>query len=375
MKANIRIPYLDGLKAFCAIFVVILHYVMEFVVNSGFVGWNSGIEDANKISYFWENAPISFIVNGSFFLILFFTIISFLPAWHFFNRQDVGWIKKQAIIRYFRFLPYTLIFTLISYAIYVNGGYFNEEVATLLNLSWSAALMQGDFSWSDAFISGLFRAFWKGDGGYISVLWCMHIIFLGSYIGYALLLFFASSKKHMYIYFTILVASYFALPWAMPFVGGIMVASLAHRELKNPSSAKVRAVVGWSLFIGGLSLGLTLDGLTINYKLQDIFKVISALSILLSVFYLDCLQKVFQNKYLVSCGNYIFAIIMVHCIIMLSVSSWMFIELHNLYGYNIALFLTFFAAIFLNTAGVFFSAKILDPICNKLSNFAYNFLK
>ncbi len=375
MKNSKHIAYIDGLKGFCALWVTIFHYILAFVVGSGYIGWESGIAQEQKLDYFWQNIPLAFFSNASFPLHIFFAIIAFLPAWHFFNNQDVEWIKKQAIVRYFRFVPYVFIITVISYLLYINGAYFHEELGALLNLRWPAALMQGDLSWSDVFVSSFFRAYIYGEDSYAAVLWCMHIIFLGSYIAYALLLLFGSSKKYMHIYALILIVCCYALPWAMPFVGGIMVASIACSEVKNPSNSKIRAYLGWALLSMGLALGLSESGLTLNGIYGDILKTTAALSVLLSIFYLDWLQKIFCNKFFIYCGKYVFSMIVMHCLIMISISAWMFIKLYEIYGYNLALCITFLMSFILNAIATVLFAKIVDPICAYLSKHAYDIFK
>ncbi len=369
-----HINYIDGLKGFCAILVVFLHYLMGFV-GTGFVGWQSGIEDAQKIDYFWANFPISSIINSTFILQIFFTLVAFLPAWHYFNKQDAEWVKRQAVIRYIRFVPYVVVIKVLSYTIYLNDLYFNKEVGELINIQWIKALMVGNFSWADAFISAFFRSFYQGDGGYVSVLWCMHIIFLGSYIAYTIILLFASIRQHLYIYFILLGISFVVLPWASVFVGGVMIASIASRELKNPSSAKFRKCIGLTLLTLGLILGMGVDGFTINFFLQDIIKSCAALFITLSIFYLDFLQKIFQTPFLVRCGHYGFSIILTHCLVMLSISAWMFLKLHAWLGYDLALLLTFIISIIpLSVATVVFS-KVMDPIGLYLSQKIYKLVK
>ncbi len=369
-----HIKYVDGLKGFCALLVVFLHYLMGFVGN-GYTGWQSGIPDAQKLDYFWANFPLSAVINSTFILQIFFTLVAFLPAWHFFNKNDVEWVKRQAIIRYFRFVPYTLAIIIISYITYLSGGYFNQEVGDLINLRWISALMVGDFSWSDALFTALLKCFLYGDSGYVAVLWCMHIIFLGSYISYASILFFASCKRHMYIYTTLVLLFAFILPWSMVFVGGIMIASIACAELKKPSSPKLRKIVGVSTLVLGVVLGMGVDGISIDNTHQDIIKNCAALLVTFSIFYLDFLQKFFQNAFLVRCGEYGFSIIITHSVVMLSISSWMFLKFHSLFGYNLALVFTFILSIIPLYLATIIFAKIMDPICIKLSSKVYNYLR
>lgn len=72
-----HIPYIDGLKGLCGIWICLFHYLLAF-------------------------APFGFI--------------AFLPSLRFFQTGNVASIKRQACIRYFRLMPPVLACTLLACA-------------------------------------------------------------------------------------------------------------------------------------------------------------------------------------------------------------------------------------------------------------------
>ncbi len=125
----------------------------------GFIGWQCGIPEAEQAAFFWSSFPISAFVNTDITLQVFFALIAFIPAMSFFQNNDTEWIKKQAIIRYFRLLPYIIVAYLCSYIVYHQGWYYNKELSEVLNINWNVALLYGDFSLATVLTSALFRDF------------------------------------------------------------------------------------------------------------------------------------------------------------------------------------------------------------------------
>ena len=46
-----RIIYIDGLKGLCGIWVCLFHYLLAFA-SFGYIGWESGVADADKAAYY-----------------------------------------------------------------------------------------------------------------------------------------------------------------------------------------------------------------------------------------------------------------------------------------------------------------------------------
>ncbi len=350
-----RVSHIDGLKGLCAIFVVIVHYFIAFG-HFGYIGWQSNVEHAEKIAYYWDLFPFSAISNGTFILYIFFSLIAFIPAVRFFTQNDIEWVKQQALTRYFRFAPYVLAVTLLSYVFYINGWYFNQELGKLLDINWNLVMFTGaDFSWADAFISALFRSMIINDNAYVTVLWCMHVIFLGSYISYFILILFGS-LRHRFIFYALFLALCAYAPLFISFIVGIIVADIYSHYTK-----KIAPYITYSLLACGLFAAVFSELVIDSFSLKMYIQNLGIFFILLSVLYTEALQKALSHPFLLACASYSFEVILVHMIVLFSVSAWIFINTYHL-GYAIALIITGIASIVINVIACVLFAKIMNPI-------------
>ncbi len=366
--------YIDGLKGFSALMVIILHYLLAFDVQ-GYIGWNCGIAEAEKWNHYWTNFPLSAFTNASYVLYMFFAIIAFLPAHVLFNGKETQWIQKQAIIRYFRFVPYTFILILISYILFSNGLYFNQELGKLLQEPWNNAIMSQNMLLSDVLWSGLIGAMMVGAGNYLTSLWCMNIIFIGSYLSYAVLLFSANVKNRIFIYIFLWLALY-TTPLYSFFITGIAVADIYSTKKLSLSTIQCRIffAVGLICAIIGEAPWSTLSieyipARFIQYFLQNF----GIFSILLAICKSKALQNFFNNKIFLHCSKYCFEYIIVHALILFSFSAWVFIQIYDIWGYTMAFIVACITAIPLNIFATVACAKVLQPLTTWLSSKAYAF--
>ncbi len=362
-----KISYLNGVKGFCAIGVTVLHYLIAYG-DFGYFGWQSGIEESQKISYYWEHFPFSLIANGNFVLYAFFTLIAFIPAVRFFRGYDEVWVKKQVITRYFRFLPYTVSMTLLSYALYAYGYYYHHALGDILQISWNKAMFAGELSFLGALVSAFLKVFVINDGSYVSPFWCMHIIFLGSYLTYALLFFFGTVSCRFVCYVFFLALSFY-VPFYSAFIFGILAADIFVRygEKAFPRLSMYALAFGLICAVFGELLVYT-----INMKI--FVQNFGVFLIVLSINFSPSLQYFFENPVLLWCGRRSFELILVHFPIMFSVSAWIFMELYAVAGYMIAVLLTFLLAIPINALAMDIFAKMVAPLSRKLSDFVYAFV-
>ncbi len=362
-----KIAYITGVKGFCAIAVTVLHYFIAFG-DFGFIGWQSGVEESQKIAHYWAHFPFSLIANGNFFLYIFFALIAFIPAIRFFTNQDETWIKKQVIIRYFRFLPYTLILTIFSYFLYTYGLYLYNTLGDVLQIPWNKAMLDGNITFWDAMLSAFLRVFVMNDGTYISAFWCLHIIFIGSYLTYALLLFFGTLSCRLWCYTFFLILSFYGSFYSA-FIFGIMAADI-YLRYKDKNFPRLSIHV----FILGLLCASFGELILFNANIKLFLQNFGVFLIVLAICFSKHLQYFFEHPVLLWCGRYSFELILVHLPIMFTLSAWIFLELYALVGYFIALLITLFASIFLNITGMLLFEKIASPLSKKLSSFVYAFI-
>ncbi len=369
-----HIKYIDGLKGFCAIFVIIFHYLLAFDAP-GYVGWQSGIGQAKQWEYYWASFPFSAITNASYALFLFFTIIAFIPAHIFFYRHDKQWLQKQVIVRYFRFVPYTSLLILASYGIYTQGWYMNSELGSVLQEPWNTAMFSQNLSLGDALWTGFLGFTLQGGSKYISSLWCMHIIFIGSYLTYAIL-FFLGELRHRFIIYLFLWLALYGAPLYAFFVLGVALADILAHKLITLSVRQQKI-----LFILGLIAAMISEAPwtalpSMPYYpafLQHTLRGFGISAVLLAVSQWQGMQNFLEHKIFLHCARYCFEYIIVHVLILFSVSAWIFLQIHAHLGYAMACIITSLTAVPLNYVGAVVCGKLLQPLASWLSQKAYTF--
>ena len=221
-----RIQYIDAIKGISGIWVTFFHYVLAFF-PIGYVGWGSGVGDSDRAARFFSAFPVSAFTNSSFPLYTFFALISFTLAAAYFGGGSGESVKRQAVKRYFRLMPPVLACTMICYALLACGLMFNARLGELAPSEWSSVFYGNGASFLSALVSGIYTAFVYGDGYYCSILWCMNVIFIGSYLSYGILLLFGAARGRWLFY-----AAIFALCAAVAGDYAAFVAGIAAHSAK-----------------------------------------------------------------------------------------------------------------------------------------------
>lgn len=373
--------YLDGLKGICGIWIILFHYLLAFAIF-GYVGFECGIADADKYDYYFKYFPYSIISNSSCALYLFFAMIAFFPALHYFQNNNREWVQRQAVVRYFRLMPPILAVVLLSYGIYVCNGFYNQELGALLNNTWDKFYYTEDLSLAGAFANGLFGAIWQGNADYNVVLWCMQTIFFGSYMSYAIVLFFGNLRCRALMYavvFGLCLSSTLSFwgPMYLIFLGGITAADILAGMVKNAQGQVQGQVQGSEITAFSLLiLGLVLMHIpTVVYPwplLESIFLAVGPVCILIACARSRCLQRLLCHPFLVACGKYSFSMVLVHFPVLFSFSAWFFVTVHPHLDYSVTLALTLLTAIPINAIAVLLFQKCIDKPTSMLSKAVYS---
>lgn len=368
-NTSAHIPYIDGLKGLCGLWICLFHYLLAFA-PFGFIGWESGIPLAEQKDYYFSYFPYSILSNGSFPLHVFFGIIAFLPASRFFQSGNAESIKRQACIRYFRLMPPVLACALLSYAVFACNGFFSQEVGALLGNNWDKAFYTTALTFTGALGNGLFHALWNGNADYCSVLWCMNIILFGSYLSYGVLIFFAPLRRRFWIYALLFLLS-LSVPVYSAFLGGIVAADLlAHRPPK-PQGREY----GGLLALMGLAIG--------NFPSVLLPPALTELTLYgLGTFllFLGCarssrLQQWLTQPWLVRAGELSFAMVLTHFITMMSFSAWFFLAMHKSgLSYAPALALTLLTAIPVNALFSVLFKHLVERPTERFAQWIYRLL-
>lgn len=367
-----HIPYIDALKGISGIWVTVFHYVLAFM-PFGYVGWECGVADSDKSEFYFSSFPFSIFTNSSYPLYTFFAIVSFTLASVYFKSGNGEFIKKQAVKRYFRLMPPVLACTLICYAVAACGLMFNAQLGELAPSNWSMAFYKNGVSFLPALISGIYTAFAAGDGYYCSILWCMNIIFTGSYLSYAILLLFGRQGGRWVFY-----AAIFALCAAInghyaSFVAGIAAADMA----ENCPRLREARRLGPALIFAGLAAGNAFPIVWLPRAIDASVLYSAANFAMLLGFALSVTaQRAVSRKWLCSAGKWSFALILVHFPVMMSFSAWAFSALiKSGWGFAEATALSWAASIPVLAAAVWLFYRLVELPAEKFAQCAWEKLR
>ena len=322
MKSHIS--YVDGLKSVSAIWVCLLHYVLAFF-PVGYIGWECGVADVEKSSYFFNNLPMSFFTNSSFPLYTFFALISFIVSLAYFKKRDIAIVQRQAIKRYFRLMPPCLVCSLCCYVLIVGGFMFNEALSISVNSHWAGAFYQNGASLKDVLISSLYTIFIDGDGYYCSILWCMNVIFIGSYVVYAILALFGNLNCRWLVYAVSFLLCVKLRGDYSAFIVGVLAADIVQG---NRLQLLKRYSLGLILF--GLIIGNFIPSVSVANWLQiSVVYAVGNFFVLVGLANCEIAKRLIGSKILSRVGKYSFSLILVHFPVMMSFSAWMYLKMRE----------------------------------------------
>lgn len=365
-----RLYYIDGLKGICCICICILHFLLMFIPK-GYIGWGCSAEASeNPFDFYFADFPFSIFTNGSFALYVFMALISFIPAYSFFNTGKTDFIAKQACVRYFRFLPMVFVSCIISALLNRFSLYSFTKFYEATGNSWIHALEISDYSFSSAFYDGLFGGFLHGVQ-LISSLWCLHYLFLGSILSYSILLLCEKIKNRIPVYVMLCIFLY-TQPVYLSFMAGIISADILCNSKITQKTAKNK-ILSVVFLIAALVTGNFPPVLLPSWCNNIVFYAIGSFFLLISVSCLFADSKFLKSRILSFLGKESFSIIIVHMLVLFTINGFLFVYLDSLninHVLNIAVNFFVFTALSLVFSKLFSMA--LTPLTNKLCNFVWS---
>lgn len=366
-----RVEYLNGLKGLCAISISVFHYLLAFA-PFGYIGFSSGIEAENWFTYYFSYFPYSILSNASFPLYIFFALIGFFPAYHYFINHDQEWVKRQAIVRYFRFMPPIFICCLLVFVASQFKVFYAVELGQLLNNTFDLCFYTAPFNFLDAIQVGLFEALFRGEGTFNSVFWCMGIILTGSYIIYAILIFFGALRHRHYLYLIFFALSFYS-PMYTAFLAGLVVADFLSQQ--HPFLEKKKEKYAFIALVIGLVCGFFPEVLLPWSGLVYTLYGVGSFFVLLAIGMSLKMQNILQHPFLTKCGDYSFSMIIAHFPLMYTFPSWLFIKAYGNGNYLFAIIVSFVSFILISAIGTVLFQKLVGRLPVFVSNKVYNFFK
>lgn len=365
-----RLENLDGLKGLCGVWVVIFHFLLAFA-PFGYTGYGSGVDAADAAQVYFGSFPYSIFMEGPFVLFTFFALISFIPAYLVIQRQNAEFLAKQAITRYFRLAPATLAAALWGYAAFCLCHPLHAAFNDAMHLPWMQALYVTDLSFCGALYSGLVGSLFFADGQYNSVLWCMCIVFVGSYLTYGVLYMFGRLRRRWIIYLALLAVC-FATPQYTPFLAGIAAADYC----AGTAEKKACEPCCLCLMLLGMLIGKWPSAHYAAWVPPFLMYGVGNFFFLMGFVRSRIMTRIFTCGFAKHLGKLSFALILTHFPVLLYFASWLFLQLTSGgMGRAAAIALTLAASLpVIYLVSLVFHLVVEKP-CTPLCNAVFNFFR
>lgn len=346
-----RFLNLEGLRGLAALMVVIYHIIIIFYPNMiyGTADPFSAVQHMKFEDNLYGNV-FAGLYSGIFSVAIFFVLSGFVLSIGFFKAKDSEVVRSIAFKRYARLMLPALASVLLAFGIMATG--LSSHRQTTVNIvGGGSAAYQWNFEPSlfEAIRQGTWSIFVTGDDSYNRVLWTMQYEFFGSFMIFAILMIFGKLKRRQrnVLYVFLLVASLGS--WYIGFFIGIALAdnykkllALVWAMRSSTRRLMVISLVGGGIFLGGYPIVVSSASVYHFLKLgsiTDIANVSNYLSIgagmlVLGVLISKSITRVLSHPWLSTLGKYTYSLYLTHILVILSLTTFIFVQATKHFGYN-----------------------------------------
>lgn len=367
-----RIDYIDGLKGFSALTVLLGHFCCGFLPEI-FTDYNVHLPE--KISIFLYRSPLRFFVNGQYMVYIFCTLSAFFVCLKVLNTED----KKKILLLFpKRYLRIVLPLIPMSICVYIFSRFnlfFNRECALITKSGWLSSFYQNPLSIKETVLYTFYNTPFLGDMSINAVLWMIPYILLGSIIAILIGANYSGSPYVTYILILISFLHYYRSEslYVCAVVGSAL--AILYNKTKDIKSHKVVSFVSFiaisiGFLIGGYSYGAE------HFKVYSVLSnrlsywhinIIGSTMYIIGVMYSSLFMRLFSVKPFLFLGKISFSVYIVHLPVICSVSSFCFIKMNNWrVNYLQSMFTTLVVTIITTFGLSSLYYKYIEINCNKL---------
>lgn len=377
-KNNNYIPWLNGLKGFACI-SVLLHHWFAATRNGAIFGSVLGKENLSAFEICMSSEPIGFILNGNFQVCIFLLVSAFLISRQIFSitassENAVQRISNVIIKRYFRLLFPVGFYCLLDWVLL--------KVLTATGLNYINKVSELSFFKLISHI--LVRVWAMPDNKMLGPLWMMTYLFIGSFVAVLLSLMHGKDRKHMWLFYLLATGLLlFANPYYMISALGVDLAYLTEKTdfKKVIISFKpyIKIVIGLVL----LALGIILGGYPSYYISDNLYSYLNPLSeaivnfyvvmhglgaffIVLSIYFLKPLDLLFSSKPFQFLGNVSMGVYLIHSMVVEYLGYYVIDRLKLRMSFIPAFWLTALIIVLITLVLAFISSKTIEKWSERL---------
>lgn len=256
-QAQKRLPWIDGLRGLACLAIFAHHFAGCFFPV---LLYGSEQEGASALGQALAQSPLAVLVNGNFWVCVFFVMAGFVAAWGRFASKAPAeplsrFLPRQLLHRYLRLTPPAFIVSALVLVMLRLHLMTNLDFAARYGLYWPSIWYAEDiYTIPSLFKESLLKLCLVGSDKFVGVLWSICYLFYGNCL--AALLAELGRKRPKLLYLLCALLFLLGLPlglrWCMYacFPLGTLLARLVWEE-RIPS----RPLPGLLLILLGLLLG------------------------------------------------------------------------------------------------------------------------
>jgi peptidoglycan/LPS O-acetylase OafA/YrhL len=232
----------------------------------------------------------------------------------------------------------------------------------------------------DAIKQAAWGSFFTGSDTYNPVLWTMTVEFYGSMLVFVLALLFGVQRNRWTFYLA--AAVFFFNSYYFAFIIGMGLADIFNNKasvFKTDNKMILSVILFSGLFLGSYPVGtVTSDSLYgfLNNGFFEIpkltYHILGAVMIMYVLLNSQWLQKVFSSPVPVFLGKISYSLYLIHFLIISSFTCALFLALHQILPYWIAVFVSCFLSVLLIIPLSYLFYKYIDMVGVGLSKVFYN---
>lgn len=306
-----RLVFLDGLRGWAALMVVLSHLVVFFVGNTtqAYKGW------------YW-----AFPTDGNLAVFIFFVLSGFALSIGYIQTGRLSIITALCVRRYLRLAIPILCASLLAYGLHAAGMLYNVEAGRGDGNQWLANFYAFTPDLFDSIKFGLYDVFVHRDASrsYNPILWTMPIELYGSFVIFAVCALLMHLKKRSFFVGALLL--YFVLTrniYYLSFICGLVIALCYHHRDK-PVFRKLNLVLPLLLVAVVYYSTISLRGHALplpHITRGDFLSILAASGMVFVAAFYAPVRRFLENPVSRYLGSISFPIYLTHFIVICSFSS------------------------------------------------------
>lgn len=372
-----RLLFLDGLRGILALIVFLHHFFYAFFPEIIFGGDLQSYVQSGPLSAYkiWALTPLNILFNPGTAIHFFFLISGYVQSHHYFSSNDFTFLQRSFIKRYFR-LAIPTLFVLLLVFVFHQFNWFTLSLIPNNTLSgnWVRGLCPNNQKLFEVIFSGIYGSF-MGKTQYYPILWTMPAELQNSFMVLILLMITHGSKhkSRLFVFWLVVQLVVFNGYYSAAFTCGLI---LAKYRIQSPTFVQFfsKKQVQWCCALIGLYFGSypytgyeQSTSHSIYYPISFFDKIPHLISFLIgSVFLLlfflhsNKMQSIFAKKQLVWFGKLSFMFYLLHFLMLLSFTPWLYHLFAASLSRGIALSLSLIFSFILTTLLSYIFTKWID---------------